>query len=694
MRPTNLGELVSETEPALTEKPPGLEEVAPTEALDPLDAKKIYDVAMELRELGRLDEAEAAFRDLVGKHPRFIHGWRGLGLTARQQGDRAAALEHFRAAVALDPGDAWPLYDMGAELRELGRLDEAEAAFRELVGKHPRFIHGWRGLGLTARQRGDRSAALEHFRAAVALDPGSVFAQRDLAFELTESGRPEEAEAVLHSFIADNPGSALGLIAYANTIRRRATAEEIIGVLEKAVAIEPDDINAKIDLAAEYSRWWRLDEAEALYDDMLEMPATHAWALLGKGHIARRRGQRAEALGFFEAAAAETGGHQEAALSEASQELMEAGRFVEARQMLLAALSKDPGRLIWRMRLGHNERLAGEFEAAHDAFAAAVAINPDQSSAQIALAIQELYLGRSDSGLTRLQAVLAANPREVEAIEALAHFADHFDDQLTAVGLRRKIVEIDGANLAAILRLTEGLFKLGRISEAEELIQLCNDKFGPMPETFLLEASMLRNRGAGAEALRLFSEASARFPTHFALWFERVLSLISFGSYDEAEKALDARANFSAGEMALSLFLRAEIAAAQWKLDEAYALVCRGLEFNAFDTRINEVAVRISLQRADIDSAQRHLEAAVRNNSGHRLTHKGASKPSQTHLGQLLNEYRLDNDLFERLRDCMTTEDSVMRLAGLVLEAEHYTPASIAFLIALRSNNLFHPACM
>ena len=105
-----------------------------------------------------------------------------LARAARERRDRVVALEHFRAAAALEPNDIWAICEIGHELRELGRLDEAEGHYRKIVAERPHIVGAWRGLALIARKRGDRAVAAENFQNARALEPSSPW----LAWEAAE----------------------------------------------------------------------------------------------------------------------------------------------------------------------------------------------------------------------------------------------------------------------------------------------------------------------------------------------------------------------------------------------------------------------------------------------------------------------------------------------------------------------------
>ncbi len=665
-----------------------LENFRTAATLDPENIWTLLDVATELRELALLNEAAAAYRDIATRFPEIVHGWRGLGQLARQRGDRAEALEHFRTAEELDPENAMARLDVATELYELGRLDEASTAYRAVVARDPRVEHGWRGLARLARQRGDRAEALEHFRRAAAIEPEHVWTWQDVAIELRELGHSDDAEALLKAKIAQNPDSAEAIIAYANAIRHRASPGEIIALLEKAVAKKPDYLQAKLALAGEYTRSWRLDDAEALYDTALSEHEDNAQALMGKGQIMRRRGHVDAALKFFETAAMRPAA-PEWATCEFSRQLVDAGLFDEARQVLINAISRHPNEPIFHMHLGQNARAIGDHSAAFAAFSAAALLNPGQPQAEIELAVEEFRLGRTSLAVDRLKGILTRHPTSTQALEALANIAQALDDVPGAVALRQKALEIDASNLWSHMLLAQGLEKLGRAREADEILARCEAKFGPAPEAVVVKAGLLKDRGDLALVREELDKGAARFPAHFDLWFHRVMALIASGAFDEAKRETEAPPGCSAREKVRSSMLRGQIAAAQWEVDKAYAHFVDALRFDPTDSWAHDWAARMSMLQLDLESAQRHLEASVRVNPTHRFLNRGASKPSQTHIGQMLDEFRMDRAALQQLRDGLVAENSVAAVAKLVLDLPDYTPAAISLMVTLRQIGLF-----
>lgn len=94
-------------------------------------------LARLLLEGGRYDEAESHYR-MLAEHPSFGPvGILGLADVARGRGDLQAAVEGYRAALALSPGQAQVVVPLAWCLVELGRRDEALDAYDQFLQRHP-----------------------------------------------------------------------------------------------------------------------------------------------------------------------------------------------------------------------------------------------------------------------------------------------------------------------------------------------------------------------------------------------------------------------------------------------------------------------------------------------------------------------------------------------------------------------------
>jgi Flp pilus assembly protein TadD len=165
-------------------------------AADATNTRARLESATDLRELGRLDEADQVCREVLAEMPDQPQALMGLGYTARQRrGATAKALMYFQRASAAAPGDPWPWLETAAELRELGRLEEAEAACHTVLttvpaagdapaGHAPARWRALMGLGHCARGRGDRTEALGRFTDAAATALSEPWPRLEVATEL------------------------------------------------------------------------------------------------------------------------------------------------------------------------------------------------------------------------------------------------------------------------------------------------------------------------------------------------------------------------------------------------------------------------------------------------------------------------------------------------------------------------------
>jgi tetratricopeptide (TPR) repeat protein len=106
-------------------------------AADPRWTHPKLEMALELRTLGRLDEAEALYLSLLEDHPNLVRALAGLGHIARLRGQPRLALSHYRAALAVNPTRTDLKLEAAAQLRKLSRFREAEEMYRAILVEQP-----------------------------------------------------------------------------------------------------------------------------------------------------------------------------------------------------------------------------------------------------------------------------------------------------------------------------------------------------------------------------------------------------------------------------------------------------------------------------------------------------------------------------------------------------------------------------
>ena len=67
--------------------------------------------------------------------PDHPFSWQILGAVSLNR--HAKAIEAIKTSVELSPDDAAPLFNLGVAFKEMGRLDEAEASYRQAINIDP-----------------------------------------------------------------------------------------------------------------------------------------------------------------------------------------------------------------------------------------------------------------------------------------------------------------------------------------------------------------------------------------------------------------------------------------------------------------------------------------------------------------------------------------------------------------------------
>jgi tetratricopeptide (TPR) repeat protein len=134
----------------------------------------------------------------------------GRATSLRVRGDWPAAARAYEQALALRPGHEDSLYYLGHCRQEMGRIDEARAAFAGLVEVNPASARGHLALGAVLLSAGpsrpiDLKEALRHFEEAHALnreETGSMVRLGEIALVRGDAAR---ARLWFESALRTNP---------------------------------------------------------------------------------------------------------------------------------------------------------------------------------------------------------------------------------------------------------------------------------------------------------------------------------------------------------------------------------------------------------------------------------------------------------------------------------------------------------
>ena len=164
--------------------------------------------ALVAHQAGKLDEAEAAYRNVLEVLPENTVALHHLGVVAYQRGQMDVAETRIREALALEPDNADILANLSLVLKADGRLDEAMVACHRVLSLAPQHYAAHNNLANILRSLGRTEEALPHYDAAIRHNPNSAGLYHNKGLALHDLCRLEEAKDPLEQAVKLAPDNA------------------------------------------------------------------------------------------------------------------------------------------------------------------------------------------------------------------------------------------------------------------------------------------------------------------------------------------------------------------------------------------------------------------------------------------------------------------------------------------------------
>lgn len=251
--------------------------------------------AIELHRAGRLQEAEAAYKDILAEDPSHAEALHYLGLIAHQRGRNDLAAELIGKSLAADDRHAVHHYNFGEVLRALGRFERAVASYRRALEINPQSAEAHNSIGVVLEEQGRGVEAVESYHRSLALNPGYAEAHFNLGNALRGIGRTNEAIASYRRAITINPAYDAAHANLGVALESRNRLDEAIQSYLRA----PDFADALNNLGVARHKQGRLDEAVASYRRALEINPAFAEAHSNLGSVLGDKGLIAESIACF-----------------------------------------------------------------------------------------------------------------------------------------------------------------------------------------------------------------------------------------------------------------------------------------------------------------------------------------------------------------------------------------------------------
>lgn len=267
-------------------------------------------------DLGRLIEAEAAFRQAVSIDPGYRGAWFNLGNTAFRRGQLHEALTHYQRERERHPS-APVMTQMGRVYARLGEADSARSAFEEALALDSTYAPAHARLGQIYEDEGQLEKALARSRRALALEPENANYQYIVGAQLLRSGSAEAAAAYLHAAASALPwhyGAHYNLGQVLLRLGRHAEAQRYLARADtlQALQLQVEQAHATAQTSPGYPQNWarlgdvlrrsgRLDEAQEAYEVALHLAPGNLALQHTLANLALVRGDTVQAVARYQA---------------------------------------------------------------------------------------------------------------------------------------------------------------------------------------------------------------------------------------------------------------------------------------------------------------------------------------------------------------------------------------------------------
>src|SRR2546425_4706156 len=165
-------------------------------AIDPGSSIGQLSLGLALARQGKLAEAVEHYEAALRLEPDYVDANYAWGNALARQGKLAEAVEHYQAALRVKPDHANAHTNAGSALAGQGKLAEAIEHYQQALRAKPDHADAHTNWGEALAQQGKLDEAIEHYRRALQIRPESADAHNHWGLALARQGKL--AEAVKH----------------------------------------------------------------------------------------------------------------------------------------------------------------------------------------------------------------------------------------------------------------------------------------------------------------------------------------------------------------------------------------------------------------------------------------------------------------------------------------------------------------
>ncbi len=266
-------------------------------------AKQAYFAGMEAFRSGDLEAARTQLLAATKADAKAYQAFYSLGTLRERLGEKAGAQTMYRKALQIVPDYEPAIVSLALILARSGRTDDAESVLKEHQAKMPRSAAVVAALAEVKSINGDSTEAQRLAQEALKKNPDYRPAMVTLARDHYRNRRLDLAmyalRGILDGYGDENPPrdekNAEARLIRGLIFKEQGNKQGAIDEFKKAIALRPDLVEARVQLAAYYLESGNAMEAAPLLEAALRYDRDNVMAHLDLGDAYRLLGKGAEA---------------------------------------------------------------------------------------------------------------------------------------------------------------------------------------------------------------------------------------------------------------------------------------------------------------------------------------------------------------------------------------------------------------
>ena len=164
---------------------------------------------------------------------------RELGDCYTSVGNYGQAQRCYEKAASLGPDEPGPYVGLGVAALQVGRLEDAEIAFRVACRLDAKCAKAYAGLAMVAQQRCEYPQSFDLYMKSLELDSDNITALLGLFQVSCEMGSFAKVIYYLRVYLQMHPGDTSVMFALSALYLKDGQTEQARGMLQNLLALEP-----------------------------------------------------------------------------------------------------------------------------------------------------------------------------------------------------------------------------------------------------------------------------------------------------------------------------------------------------------------------------------------------------------------------------------------------------------------------